>query len=161
MPTIYLETCIKSDIQTCFDLSRSIDLHKISTAETNETAIDGRTSGLINLGEFVTWQATHFGVQQKLTSKITAFQEPYHFRDEQLKGAFKFIIHDHYFETKGDQVIMKDFFKFESPFGLAGRLADKLVLTKYLTNLLTKRNNIIKQFAESAKWETLLQKGST
>jgi ligand-binding SRPBCC domain-containing protein len=109
MPTINLTTKIKSDIKICFNLSRSIDLHKISTAETNETAIHGRTSGQIAMGEFVTWQATHFGIRQKLTSKITAFDEPNHFRDEQLKGAFKFIIHDHYFETHGDIVVMKEF----------------------------------------------------
>ena len=57
MPTIKLETIIKSTIETCFDLSRSIDLHRISTANTNEKAIDGITKGLINLNEFVTWRA--------------------------------------------------------------------------------------------------------
>ena len=42
MPAIELETKINSDIETCFDLSRSIDLHQISTAGTNERAISGR-----------------------------------------------------------------------------------------------------------------------
>jgi ligand-binding SRPBCC domain-containing protein len=122
MPTIELETEIKSDINICFDLSRSIDLHKISTAKTNEEAIEGKASGLISLNEFVTWRATHFGIRQKLTSKITEFERPFHFRDEQLKGVFKFIIHDHYFEIVGDGVKMKDVFRFQSPFGFIGRL---------------------------------------
>ena len=95
MPIVKLETKINSTLEICFDLSRSIDLHKISTAHTKEKAIDGVTTGLINLNEFVTWQAVHFGIKQKLTSKITAFNKPFHFRDEQVKGAFKFIIHDH------------------------------------------------------------------
>ena len=151
MPIIKLETYIKSDIDTCFDLSRSIDLHKISTAQTNEKAIDGITSGLINLDEFVTWQATHFGIKQKLTSKITEFNRPFHFRDEQQKGAFKFIIHDHYFEKQNDLVIMKDIFKFQSPFGFLGTLVDKMILTGYLTRLLKNRNEIIKEFAETNK----------
>ncbi|MEO6329639.1 MAG: SRPBCC family protein [Ginsengibacter sp.] len=156
MPTIELKTQIKADIETCFDLSRSIDLHQISTAKTNEKAIGGRMNGLITLGEFVTWQATHFGITQKLTSKITAFNKPFYFRDEQLKGAFKFIIHDHNFETQDGMVIMKDTFKFQSPFGYVGKLFDKIVLTNYLTKLLVHRNNIIKEFAETAKWKTLL-----
>ena len=156
MPIINLETHIKSNIETCFDLSRSIDLHKISTTNTNEEAIEGTTSGLINFGEFVTWQATHFGVKQKLTSKITAFNRPNHFRDEQQKGAFKFIIHDHFFEAKGDIVVMKDVFNFQSPLGFLGNIADKLVLTNYLTNFLIKRNKIIKEFAESQKWKLIL-----
>ncbi len=158
MPTIELETEIKSDIETCFDLSRSIDLHTLSTARTNEKAIAGRTSGLINLDEFVTWQATHFGVEQTLTSKITAFERPFHFRDEQVKGAFKSIIHDHYFVQSGDKVIMKDRFRFESPFGFLGRLFDKLVLTNYLTKFLVERNTLIKEFAETDRWKSVLKR---
>ena len=117
MPNIILETKINSDIETCFDLSRSIDLHKISTAKTNEIAIDGTISGLINLNEFVTWEATHFGIRQKLTSRISAFESPKYFRDEQIKGIFKFIIHDHYFESQNGITIMKDIFNFQSSFG--------------------------------------------
>jgi len=55
-----------------FNLSRSIDLHKISTADTNEEAVAGKTAGCIGMGESVTWKAKHFGVTQLLTSKITA-----------------------------------------------------------------------------------------
>lgn len=156
MPTIILETQIKSSIEICFDLSRSIDLHKISTAETNEKAIDGIISGLINLNEFVTWEATHFGIKQNLTSKITKFDRPIHFRDEQQKGIFKFFIHDHYFEKQGENIIMKDSFNFQSPFGFIGNLIDKFVLTKYLTKLLKQRNAIIKNYAETEKWKTIL-----
>jgi hypothetical protein len=60
MAEIILITRIKNEIQICFDLARSIDLHKISTAHTNETAIAGCTGGLIGLNEFVTWEAVHF-----------------------------------------------------------------------------------------------------
>ena len=158
MPTIHLVTTIQADIETCFDLSRSIDLHKISTAHTKETAIAGVTKGLIGLNEFVTWRAVHFGIKQKLTSKITAFKKPFYFRDEQVKGAFKFIIHDHYFEKDNDNIIMKDIFSFQSPFGFIGRFIDRIILTKYLTKLLIKRNNIIKQFAETSKWKEVLNK---
>lgn len=83
MPLIILETIINADIETCFDLSRSIDLHKISTAKTKETVVDGITKGLISYNEFVTWEAVHFGIKQRLTSKITAYKRPFHFCDEQ------------------------------------------------------------------------------
>jgi len=79
MPQIELQTIIKSSIEICFDLSRSIDLHKISTAATKEKAIDGTTRGLINLNEFVTWRAIYFGISQQLTSKITQYNRPFHF----------------------------------------------------------------------------------
>jgi ligand-binding SRPBCC domain-containing protein len=156
MPKIELVTEIKSTIDICFDLARSVDLHKISTAKTNEQAIEGKTSGLICLNEFVTWQATHFGVRQKLTSKITAFDRPNYFVDEQIKGTFKSIYHEHKFEQIADKVIMKDIFEFHSPFGLFGQLFNKLILTNYLHKLLVDRNNVIKEFAETNKWKLVL-----
>lgn len=148
MPTIRLETIIDARIELCFDLSTSIDLHKLSTGKTNEQAIAGRTSGLIRMNETVTWQATHFGIRQKLTSKITAYERPFHFRDEMLKGAFKSICHDHYFEEKDEQTMMTDVFCFESPLGFMGRIFNRLVLTKYLTRFLEERNALIKEYAE-------------
>ena len=156
MPLIKLETIINSTIEICFDLSRNIELHKISTAKTNETAIDGITKGLIGSGEFVTWQAKHFGIQQKLTTKITAYERPFHFRDEQVRGIFKKLSHDHYFSRKGNMVIMTDNFLFESPFGVFGQIFNKLVLTRYLQKFLIERNEIIKEFAETGKWKQLL-----
>jgi len=129
-------------------------------AHSKEKAVEGRITGLINLGETVTWEATHFGVRQKLTSKITAFNRPCHFRDEQVRGAFKSILHDHHFEQRGDDVLMKDIFNFESPLGILGATVDKIILTNYLTKLITERNSIIKEFAETEKWKLFLT-GST
>ncbi|MCD2424638.1 SRPBCC family protein [Niabella pedocola] len=149
MPVIKLETYIHADIETCFDLSRSIDLHSFSTAQTGERAIAGRTSGLIGADETVTWQATHFGIRQRLTSKITAYNRPFHFRDEQLCGAFRFIKHDHYFSSMEGCTLMKDVFCFQSPMGILGRMVDAVVMKRYLTRFLTKRNGFIKTIAES------------
>lgn len=156
MPTITLETSIKSDLETCFDLSRSIDLHQLSTHKTKEKAIAGVTSGLISLNEYVTWEATHFYVRQRLTSKITAFDRPFHFRDEQATGPFQFIRHDHYFEQKGDVVLMKDIFSFQSPLGMLGRMVDYFVLANYLKRFLVERNAVIKEFAETDRWKTVV-----
>ena len=157
MPLIELETFIEAEIGICFDLARSIDLHTISTAKTNEKAIEGRTKGLIEADEFVTWEATHFGVRQKLTSKITAFERPFHFRDEQLKGIFKFIKHDHYFEQKNNGVLMKDVFHYEAPFGFIGKIVEKLILTNYLKKFILERNQIIKHYAESDLHKSILK----
>lgn len=156
MPIIKLTTEIESTIEICFDLSRSIDLHTISTAKTNEKAIEGVISGLIGLNENVTWQATHFGIRQKLTSKITEYNRPIYFRDEQIKGIFKSIYHEHIFEQKAEKVLMTDIFKFQSPFGFFGQIFNQLILKKYLHDFLKKRNNIIKEYAESDKWKLIL-----
>lgn len=152
MARIILRTEINAPVERCFDLSRSIDLHQQSTAQTEEKAIGGRTDGLIELGETVTWEAKHFGIRQQLTSKITSFEYPNFFVDEMEKGAFKGIYHLHQFQWDGEKTIMIDKFTFESPAGLLGKLVDAVFLKRYLTNLLTKRNDLIKACAEGDEW---------
>ena len=156
MPIIKLYTTIKAPIDICFGLATSIDLHKISTSHTKEEAIAGKTNGLIGLNEFVTWEATHFGIKQQLTTKITAYEKPFHFRDEQLKGIFTAFRHDHFFELKDNHVIMTDVFDFESPFGLLGQLFNKCILTRYMQQFLMDRNQVIKAFAESDRWRQVI-----
>jgi hypothetical protein len=96
MPIISIVTRIAASIEVCFDLARSIDVHIESTVGTDEKAVAGVTSGLIDLGQEVTWEATHFGVRQRLTSRITAFDRPGHFRDSQVRGPFRRFDHDHF-----------------------------------------------------------------
>lgn len=157
MATIKVTTKIKAPITICFDLARSIDLHKISTSGSNEEAVAGRISGLIGLNEEVTWQATHLGIRQELSSKITRLEYPVYFRDEMLKGAFKRMEHDHFFEEKEGVTIMEDRFCFESPLGAAGKIFNTLFLNTYLEKLLSKRNAVIKEYAESLKWKLILK----
>ena len=157
MPRIILETWICAKKEIVFDLSRSVDLHLLSTQETNEKAIAGKTSGLMEMNETVTWRAKHLGFYQNLTTKITAFEKPTYFADEMLKGAFKNFKHEHYFEDLQDGTLMKDIFDYESPFGILGKLADQIFLKKYMTYFLVERNKMIKQCAESAKWKDILK----
>lgn len=157
MPIIKIETLITSELNTVFDLARSIDLHKISTSQTKEEAVAGRTSGLIEMGESVTWRAKHFGIYQNLTSKITAFEKPNYFVDEMVEGTFKSFKHEHHCSSVNGVVMMVDIFKYKSPLGVLGKLADRLFLKIYMTNLLLKRNNVVKDFAESDKWKEVIK----
>ncbi|MEP7119378.1 MAG: SRPBCC family protein [Byssovorax sp.] len=156
MATIELLTRILAPRQRCFDLSRSIDLHVVSTAKTGERAVGDITSGLLSLGQEVTWSARHFGVRQRLTTRITACDPPRHFRDSMVRGAFQRFDHDHFFDEQGDATEMRDVFDFESPLGPLGRIADALVLTGYLRRFLVERNEVIKRAAESDGWRALL-----
>lgn len=85
MPVIKFVTEINAPKNQCFDLSRSIDLHKMSTQHTNEEAIDGVTTGLIGYKETVMWRAKHFGIFQELRTRITEFRSPEFFIDEMEK----------------------------------------------------------------------------
>lgn len=149
MVTIELFTEIKAPPEVCFDLSRDLDLHQRSFGHTGEEVVAGRASGLIEMGEEVTWRAKHFGLVHFHTAKITAFERPIHFRDEMLKGRFQSFVHDHDFEEISTGTRMRDLLQFRSPLGPLGAIADWLVLRHYLRRLLVTRNEAIRAEAES------------
>jgi ligand-binding SRPBCC domain-containing protein len=156
MPKIHLTSFIAAPIERVFDLSRSINLHQISTAPTNEKAIDGVMTGLINNGETVTWQAKHLFKTRQFTSKITEMKSPDFFIDEMIKGDFKNFHHEHHFKAAAHGTIMIDLLNFETPYGNFGKIVNTLFLKSYLENFLIKRNEVIKEYAETQKWKTIL-----
>ncbi|MEC0228787.1 SRPBCC family protein [Paenibacillus alba] len=148
MPIIKTELHIRAPIETCFDMARSIDIHAQSTSQTNERAVGGVTSGLIECGQTVTWEAVHFGVKQRLTAEITEMDYPLRFVDEQVRGAFKRFRHTHEFYTTENGTQMIDVFDYTSPMGWLGKLVDVLFLQRYMKGFLIKRNMYIKKVAE-------------
>jgi ligand-binding SRPBCC domain-containing protein len=148
MPTITLTTIIHASPERCFDASRDLDLHVSSLAHTNERAVGGRMSGLIELGEEVTWEGRHFGITQHFTSRITGFDRPLWFQDSMVNGAFRSFVHDHRFEAVPEGTLMTDMLTFSSPLGILGVLVDRLIMTAYLRRMLTTRNEAIKAVLE-------------
>ena len=149
MPVVRIVTAIDAPVEVCFDLARDIDFHAESLAETGEKAVAGRTSGLIGLGESVTWEGRHLGVRQRLTAEMTAFDRPIYFRDVMTAGAFRSFAHDHRFDERGGRTVMTDVVEFRSPLGPAGWLVDRLFLAGYLRRLLGGRCEAIKRRAET------------
>lgn len=156
MPIIELRTEIQAPAEICFDLSRSIDLHKRSTQHTQEEAVAGITSGLIGLNETVTWRAKHFDFWLQLTSRITEFKRSEFFVDEMVEGIFKSMRHEHHFHYREGKTVMADLFAFQSPLGWLGEIVNQLVLMRYMTRFLEKRNRLIKEVAESEEWKKYL-----
>lgn len=148
MTIITLTTEIEATIDQCFDLSRDIDIHQLSTQKTMEKAIAGRITGLCELGDKITWEAKHFGIVQHLTVEITKLNRPYLFEDKMIKGAFKKMKHEHRFEEKNGKTIMTDRFEYEVPFGIFGQLFDRIILKNYMEKFLTTRNQVLKTIAE-------------
>ena len=148
MPVITILTTVRASPERCFDASRDLDLHLESMGHTGERAVAGKTSGLIELGEQVTWEGRHFGIRQRFTSQITPYDRPRYFQDSMVKGAFHSFVHDHYFEPCPDGTVMRDVLTVHSPLGPIGALVDRLVMARYLTRMLTRRNDVLKCFLE-------------
>ena len=145
MSRIECETLIAAPPERCFDLSRSVELHLESAAGTGERAVGGVTSGLLVAGNTVTWEARHLGRRWRLTVRIAAYDRPRFFRDEQVRGPFRRLVHDHLFEPADGGTRMRDVFEFASGFPLL----DRLVLAPHLRRLLLRRNELIKRTAEA------------
>ncbi len=148
MTTINLHTLIKAPIKEVFNLSRDITFHTKSASKTKEQAIAGKTEGLINLNETVTWRGKHFGVWLKHTSKIIKLESPHKFVDVMIKGHFTYFAHQHIFEEQSGETSMKDILSYKVPYGIFGRVFDKLFLKKHLTSFLITRNEALKISAE-------------
>lgn len=143
MPEIVLTTRIPATPEACFELSLSVDAHTASMSASGETIVGGVDSGSMKLGETVTWRARHFGVPFRMTSRITAYDAPHRFVDEQVSGPFKRWWHEHVFEPDGTGTVMTDRVEYQAPVPLVGRLVERAVLTRYLTRLLAERNRWI------------------
>ena len=156
METIRLATWIDAPVERCFLLSLSIDLHVASLGRTKERAIDGVTAGLIGEGETVTFQARQFGLRLRHTSRIEILRPYSYFRDVMVAGFFRHFEHDHHFAPMDDGTRMRDEVRFSLRWGPFGRLAAKLFVRRRLIALLTQRNAVIQQVAESEAWRQYL-----
>ena len=149
MTRIKIRTKINASIQTVFDISRDIDVHQESASRTNEIAIDGVTSGLINYLETVTWRGKHFGFYLTHKSRITAMNLYDYFVDEMEEGKFKSFRHEHIFYEKNGLTVMKDKIYYEVPYGFFGELFDLLFLKNHMINFILERNKVLKTLSES------------
>lgn len=143
------ETLISAPPVRVFDLSLDVDAHVASTPGSRERAIAGVTTGVLGDGDEVTWQAWHLGLRFRMTSRITAYERPHRFVDEQVRGPFARFRHEHRFEPHADGTLMVDDIRFDAPFGPVGRLAERLVLDGHLRRLIETRNAILAEMAES------------
>ena len=150
MSQIILETHINAPAEICFDLMRDIRIHAQTTAQTNEKAVAGVTDGMISLGQTVTFEGTHFGIRQRLTVKVVEFDRPRLFVDEMTEGSFKTFKHRHEFFPQNRRTLMRDTLTWTSPFGVLGKIVDKLLLERHLIDLVSTRNSRLKEIAESS-----------
>jgi len=148
MRVVRLRMPIAAPPARCFDLARDVELHTRSLAASGERAIAGVTHGLLGLGDTVTWEGRHLGVRQRLTARITEYECPHFFVDEQVAGAFDWFRHTHLFVPNGVGTLMIDRFAFTAPLGPLGRLAEHLFLAGYMRRLLHERALILKAVAE-------------
>lgn len=150
MSIIKIETVINADIKTCFDLARDIDFYQKSLKNSREIAIDGKTTGLVEAHDSITWEANHLGFVRHIILKVTEFDNPNLFVDVMVAGNYKIYKHEHIFRESNNKTIIIDKLYFESRYGIIGKFFDWIFLKRYMTNVLKTRNALLKKEAESS-----------
>lgn len=153
MAVVSLETFIRAPAEACFDAARDIDMHAANVGgPLPHRPVAGVTGGLINLGEEVTWEGAFFGLPQRMTSRIVAFDRPRTFTDEMRRGPFKRWRHTHLFEPRDGGTLMRDRVEFASPLGPCGALFDLLYLESFVRRLLVSQNRRLREVLESGRY---------
>ena len=134
-----------------FDLELDVDEHAASLAGSGESATTSTGRRQLGLGHEVTFTARHFGLRWRMSAAVTALERPHRFVDEQVRGPFAAMRHEHLFEALEDgRTRMVDRMSVQAPFGPLGAVVAAAVLGPYLRRLLRRRAAHIKAMAESA-----------
>jgi ligand-binding SRPBCC domain-containing protein len=149
MIEINLETRIAAPIERVFDLMRDVEAHVETTSGTGEQVVSS-SAKLLGMNDTVTFRARHFGIWQSLSARVIEFEPPVCLIDVQTKGAFKSLRHEHRFREEGNITVMTDRLQIEAPLGPLGWIAERLFLKSYMRNFLIRKNQALKELAESS-----------
>ncbi|MFP1603633.1 SRPBCC family protein [Microbacterium sp. 2216-1] len=143
MPRFVLERFVPAAPSEVFDVSLDVGLHLASQRSHREHVAAGRTAGMLEEGEQITWSARHFGVRFRMTSMVFDVDRPHLFRDRQTAGPFASFAHAHEFSGVDGGTHMRDTIDFRSPLGWVGRIVDAAVMRRHLIAVITERNDAI------------------
>ncbi len=145
---------VNAPIERCFLLSTSIPLVQQILGM---KPVEGKTSGLIEMGDRVVWKGWKFGLPAKHETLITGYDRPVFFQDTMGSGMFKHFQHDHRFEDVDGRTHLSDIVRFSLPFGFAGHLVAKHLVVPHVLELMLNRFQMLKRIAESPDWEQYLR----
>jgi ligand-binding SRPBCC domain-containing protein len=156
MARIHLTTFIAAPIERVFDLSRHLALYRLTFQSRKERFTSGAGANLIGKGETISIIAKHAGRTRLSMLKITDLDRPSLFIEEQVKGDLRNFRHEHHFKSAENGTIIIDIVEFGNPKDILGKILGKIYFKNYLEELLHKRNEIIRSYAETEKWRAVL-----
>ncbi|MGS2619643.1 SRPBCC family protein [Micromonospora sp. LZ34] len=147
---IEIVSVINAPPSVVFDLELDVDVHTASMHASQETATTSTGRRQLALGDEVTFRARHFGLRWRMTTRITVYERPYRFVDEQTQGPFRVLRHEHQFQDlNGVGTHMTDRMIIVAPLGLLGAVVARALIAPYLRRLLKQRAAHIRYLAEA------------
>ena len=141
-------TLVEAPAWVVLDLALDVDAHT-SSVPGQETATTSTGRRILGLGDEVTFEARHFGLPWRMTSRITSYDRPGRFVDEQTSGPFRSLRHEHVFrDLGGSRTEMVDRMHVRAPLWPLSVPLTRTVLEPHLRRLLVQRAAYLKQRAE-------------
>ena len=156
MTNIHVTTFILAPAERVFDLCRNTTVYKAVLKGRKEGFSSGAGSSLIASGETITFNAKHLGKTRIMTARLIEMERPMKFAEEQVKGDLKSFRLESHFKQVENGTILINILTFEGPRDFLGSLIGRFFLKSYLEKFLLKRNEVIKQYAETEKWKAVL-----
>jgi ligand-binding SRPBCC domain-containing protein len=82
---------------------------------------------------------------------ISTYEPPFRFVDQQLKGPYTFWHHTHTFAEREGGTLMTDEVRYVLPYGLLGRIAQKLLVKRQLDHIFDFRTQVMQKIFEGGK----------
>jgi hypothetical protein len=152
--TLRMTETVAAPIDRCFLLTCSIALVQ---EELGMRPVSGRTHGLVQSGDTVRWEGWQLGLHHHHVSLISGYQRPTFLQDTMLAGRFRSFQHDHKLrELPGGFTELHDELRFSLPWGLAGRLVARYIMTPHILRLMRSRFHRIRRITTTEAWKSYL-----
>ena len=103
-------------------------------------------------GALIDYRIGLWRIPMKWRTRITRWNPPYEFVDEQLSGPYRTWIHTHRFTESAGGTVIEDEVRYELPLGVLGRVALPLV-RRQLDRIFTYRSDRVAMLLlERAAW---------
>jgi ligand-binding SRPBCC domain-containing protein len=86
-----------------------------------------------------------FGIPLKWCTEITHVVDKQYFVDEQRFGPYAFWHHQHRFTEQNGGVLMEDILHYKVPFGILGRLVDRIIVNREVNAIFAYRRKILSE----------------
>jgi len=156
MPKIHITNFINAPVDRVFNLSRNLTLNKLALKGGKEQYLSSAAGNLLTAGETITLRARHLGKNRELTARVIDLKLAEGYTEEQIKGDLKSYRHEYHFKKVDNGTILIDLLEFEGPRDLLGSLAARFFLKSYFEAVVKKKNDLIRQYAETEKWKAVL-----
>jgi ligand-binding SRPBCC domain-containing protein len=131
MPRFETALTLVRQVEDVFDFfRRPANILRVSPPDLNLQILEAPE--LLELGSRIVLQARHWGIAQKLASKITAFEVNTHFVDELQEGPFRKWVQTHRFEAVSEGTRLTYQVDFEPPGGILGMMMKASAIEKDL-----------------------------